>query len=130
MLLLVSLLYSQIYANIHYTTHLSLSGTEYKTIVSWNNLQGNQHMPTVDFLIGIISVGKKDLRCVHSCVGVCVVIHTKVITVGGTDLHWFDTPSIFPSLSLHLLSALPLSFHFLFSHLLSSHLIQCLALFH
>ena len=62
------------------------------------------------------------------CVCVCVRLHIKVITVGGTDLHWFDMQSIFPSLSFHLLSALPLSFHFLSSHLLSCHLFLRLSL--
>lgn len=60
------------------------------------------------------------------CVCVCVIAYTKVIIEGGADLHWFDIPSILPS--FHLLSALPLSFHFRSSHLLSCHLILCLAL--
>lgn len=67
-------------------------------------------MPTLDFLIGLISTGKKDYA-VYACVCVCVcvcVTHTKVITVKGTDLHWFDTLSIFPFLSFQLMSALPL----------------------
>lgn len=87
-------------------------------------------MPKVDFLIGLISIGKKDLQRVRSGVYVCVCVatHTRVITVGGTDLHWFDMPSIFPSLFFHLLSSVPLSFHFLSSHLLSCHLILCLVL--
>lgn len=84
-------------------------------------------MPKVDFLIGLISIGKKDLQRVRSGVYVCVCVatHTRVITVGGTDLHWFDMPSIFPSLFFHLLSSVPLSFHFLSSHLLSCHLLSC-----
>lgn len=44
-------------------------------------------MPTVDFFIALISIGKKDLQCVgpYVCVliRVFVGLYTKVITGGG-----------------------------------------------
>lgn len=64
--------------------------------------------------------------CTFLCVRVCVWLHILKWLQGeggGADLHWFDMPSIFPSLFFHLLSALPPSFHFL-----SSHLFSCLSL--
>lgn len=60
------------------------------------------------------------------CMRVCVIAYTKVIIEGGADLHWFDIPSIFPSLLPPLVSPPSLiSFPLLSSPLLSSYSVPC-----